>query len=466
MAQIIADHTIVDRFDNIPQAYIDEVKKLWLLLPGESHAAGYRTGLEALEALYPAYQVNVGTSPPEAYTDTHLRISSRPWGDIDNETGWALSYGEEDWFTSALAKTRTKAGITYCNDTFGVTIGAMGFGWCWDLTASATDYNTATDEYVAYCAANSYATKIFYTTGPVDTYTGEQGYWQYLKYTTIRDHVALDNTRVLFDYADILCYDDDGSGPNTTTWDGHTYPIITSANEDPVVSGHISAIGRLRIAKAMWWMLARLSGWEEGAIDSCGNNDLPTSGVVTNPSGKIGTAFTFDSTDYVGELSARVPTLELTTAISISAWFKTNVSDSAYHTIVSNYHAGYGYYLSLNSSYQLEFFVGNGITNETKTTATTYNDNAWHHVIATFDGTNLNLYVAGVTVGGVPATWNNNIAYNADCRFFIGARALNGSTTLHWNGVIDEIGVWDRALDTEDITELYNGGAGLTHPFY
>ena len=34
-SQIIADHTVVDKFDNIPQYYIDEVKKMLVWFPGE-----------------------------------------------------------------------------------------------------------------------------------------------------------------------------------------------------------------------------------------------------------------------------------------------------------------------------------------------------------------------------------------------------------------------------------------------
>jgi len=43
--QIIADHTVVDRFDDIPQKYIDEVKKMLLIVAGESHTNGYFEGL-------------------------------------------------------------------------------------------------------------------------------------------------------------------------------------------------------------------------------------------------------------------------------------------------------------------------------------------------------------------------------------------------------------------------------------
>ena len=36
--QIIADHTVVDRYSDIPQQHLDEVKKMWLVIAGESHS--------------------------------------------------------------------------------------------------------------------------------------------------------------------------------------------------------------------------------------------------------------------------------------------------------------------------------------------------------------------------------------------------------------------------------------------
>ena len=41
LGQIIADHTIVARFDDIPQEYIDKVKKMWLVY-AESHSEAIR----------------------------------------------------------------------------------------------------------------------------------------------------------------------------------------------------------------------------------------------------------------------------------------------------------------------------------------------------------------------------------------------------------------------------------------
>jgi hypothetical protein len=283
--QIIADHTVVDKYDDIPQYYVNEVKKMWVTIPGESHSQACRTELVNLETAYPAYAVSVVESgTPEPYTTSNLRVSRATWGDYDNATGWIYSYGEEDWFTSTLAKTRTKAGITYCN-THSLTISAMGFGWCWDEgVMNMTNYLSATQEYIDYCTSNGYSTKVFFTTGTVDDYEGTQmGYDKSILYNVIRDYVALNPTRILFDYADILCFDNDGT-PTTSTWNGHTFPYITYNNLNPESGDyHISPAGALRLAKAMWWMLARIAGWDGMTTDIKKNESLkPTSVVVYN----------------------------------------------------------------------------------------------------------------------------------------------------------------------------------------
>lgn len=265
-AQIIADHTIVDRYDDIPQYYIDQVKKMWLSYAGESHSGGTRIGMANLETADPTYAVSVTESgTPESYTTTNLRISRATWGDLTNSSGWVYDYGEEDWFVSSLAVERTKASLSYC-DTAGPALDAFGFGWCWDGNYYAADsinkYLSATKEYINYCAENEIATKVFFTTGPVDSYTLGLGYLKSLAYKQIRDSVLADPSRVLFDYADILCYDDGSETPNTREYDSHTYPWITETNLGDGTVAHISNAGALRLAKAMWWMLARMTGWD------------------------------------------------------------------------------------------------------------------------------------------------------------------------------------------------------------
>ena len=260
---------------------------MWLVYAGESHSAAIRTGLALLESINPKFQVNITEAgTPESYTDSHLRASCATWGDLTRSTGWIYSYGEEDWFTSSTAINRTKSGITYCN-THSLVIAAMGLGWCWDTEINTTDefnlYLNATDEYITHCTNNSYSTKVFFTTGTVDGYTGLTGYSKHLGYELIRAHVSGGNNRILFDYADILCYDDNSEVPNTTSYDGHVYPIITTTNSLPEQTGHISNAGALRLAKAMWWMLARIAGWDGG------EGSVPVSGITVTGAGGAST---------------------------------------------------------------------------------------------------------------------------------------------------------------------------------
>ena len=308
MANIIANHTIVDDYALIPQNYIDEVKKMFVSYAGESHAVGVRVGMNNLETLDSKYQVvTIESGTPPAYTTANLRFTGATWGDFVYTDRWRHQYGEEDWFTNATAIDRTKAGITYCN-TNNLLLSALGFCWCYDdshtgsisstadpvygcrwygrslegpqgsrcwgldsadqsitgNTVCVDTYLNATQEYVNFCIAQNYSTKIFFSTGPVEPtyYVGEAGYQASLKHQRIRDYVSARDNLILFDYADILCYDDGSEVMSTSTWNGYTFPFITTTNYGDGDIGHISAAGQLRIAKAMWWMLARIAGWD------------------------------------------------------------------------------------------------------------------------------------------------------------------------------------------------------------
>ncbi len=315
---IIADHTAVNAYLDIPLAYLNLVKQMWVDIPGESHSFAYRKGCQLLQELDSRFQASITESgTPEAATMQHLRVSRATWGDVDSATGWNYSYGEEDWYTSAAAIQRTKDHLTYCN-THDLAIAAMGFGWCWDMTwqndpggtvdpvhkvrwagssaggaegnlrwgLDADDYAltqnhvcmdtylAATQAYIDHCQTNSYPTRVFFTTGPVDGggNTGENGYQRHLKHERIRSYVRADSSRILFDYADILCWSNAGTERRVSWTDGdggsHSFQAIHDDNMLDLEGGysedgdHIGERGALRLAKAMWWMLARLAGWD------------------------------------------------------------------------------------------------------------------------------------------------------------------------------------------------------------
>jgi hypothetical protein len=317
-AEIVADHTVVDKYSIIPQSYIDQVKTMWAVVPGESHSSGVRIGLALLQAAEAKYAVNIRESgTPDPPSTTALRFSRATWGNVGSATGWRYGYGEEDWYTSQTAIDRTKAGITYCN-THSLPLTATGFGWCWDMTwhnspggtedpvhrvrwagssvggpdddlrwgldtadetltgnhINLDTYLQATQAYVDHCIANGYSTKVLFTTGPAEG-GGESGYQRHLKNQRIRDYVHAGQDLILFDYADILAWSNSGVG-QTTSWTdlggtARTFEIIHSDNrlnldgsstED---GDHIGQRGAIRLAKAMWWLLARIAGWDGNA---------------------------------------------------------------------------------------------------------------------------------------------------------------------------------------------------------
>lgn len=315
-SQIIADHKVISRFEDIPLNYITEVKKMMVAFPGQSHSEAYRTGLELLENIYPEFDCNVGIG--EDYTESYLRVENHGWIDEDLWWTWfAYPEGSRPSYASNYFKNTI---LSYNNAGHPFT--AIGFGWCNDLTApdnisQSTDpvygvhwygrsfggpdgslswglnpgdelitgnsvsletYFGAMQDYISFCSTSGIPTRIVFTTGPVDIYSadfaGEAGYQGHLKHEAIRDFVKVNPGMILFDYADILCYDDNGS-QTTQTWNGHTYPLITETNMGDESIGHIGAAGAIRLAKAQWWLLARIAGWD-GGISNCPedfNND-------------------------------------------------------------------------------------------------------------------------------------------------------------------------------------------------
>jgi len=303
--QIIADHNAVADFENIPPEYITKVKKMLVSFPGESHSSAMRWGMELLEQMDGTYACNVDEG--EAYTDQYLRVDNYGWvGEMEWFTWMAYDEADQPYPVSWIFKGMMER---YKNE--GHPVSALGFTWCddmvmgegnetdgvdpvynvhwygssdggpdgskaWGLDAddyavtgnrvSLQTYFAAMEDYIAYVKAEGLGTKLVFTTGPVDyegNWFGEGAYQGHLKHEAIRDYVKDDPTRILFDYADILCHDDNGT-MKTLTWNGHTVPCITSTNELPRNYGHISDAGALKLAKAQWWLLARIAGWNSG----------------------------------------------------------------------------------------------------------------------------------------------------------------------------------------------------------
>ncbi len=88
-------------------------------------------------------------------------------------------------------------------------------------------------------------------------------------------------------------------------------------------------------------------------------------------------------------------------------------------------------------------------------------DGAWHHIVGVRDADNddLKIYIDGSLINTTNNAAVSNDLSNPD-PFYIGARNSDGSLDRYYDGLIDEISVWQKTLSLTDVQNLYNSGDG------
>lgn len=91
-------------------------------------------------------------------------------------------------------------------------------------------------------------------------------------------------------------------------------------------------------------------------------------------------------------------------------------------------------------------------------------NNGWHHWVITNGPTGINFYIDGIYLGGITTPIGNTGVngkkfFIGTCPDFTGTTPYQDSYLANWNGKLDDIGIWDRALTQDEVTALYNGGS-------
>jgi hypothetical protein len=211
---------------------------------------------------------------------------------------------------------------------------------------------------------------------------------------------------------------------------------------------------------ALQWKFDESSG--SAAVDASGNGlhgtylgavGTPTPSMSVPAMGSMGNPFSrafVRANQQAVRLAATPPVLKPVNGLTVSAWYRATSVDSSGAELVS---AGDNYILRLRAG-QIEFAkrISGGFAT-CAFTASAHLDGNWHHLAAVTSPTGMKLYFDGVE--SCSNIRGENLVYDRGPDFWVG-RHGNGSTAWDFEGNLDDVRVYPRALPASEITVLFS----------
>ena len=228
---------------------------------------------------------------------------------------------------------------------------------------------------------------------------------------------------------------------------------LSSTPCDPMPSGLVG-----------WWQA------EGNANDSSGNGNNGTLQNVGFTNGVVGQAFVFYG--YFSSPHSQIsvpdqPVFELTNSLSIEAWINP-AGAGGYSGVIlwrGDCRSGYDpYWFQMNGDNTLAFYIQDAANNAAAVnTSTPLANNQWCHVAATLDG---NTGTMSIYTNGVLAAQTNTsvrpfgpLIPSLEPTIGIGNVGTPCWDYCPFNGNLDEISLYSRALSQSEIQAIYNAGS-------
>jgi hypothetical protein len=248
----------------------------------------------------------------------------------------------------------------------------------------------------------------------------------------------------------------------THTWErlSQTFTVSASRNLNDTFGNiyfytHVFDTGLIRIADVQLELKDHPTAYSptltrsstQGLFDRTKNlTSIDVSNVSFNSQGKM----IFDGTnDYIFSPSAAP---SFTNNVTFSCWFKTSVQQTNKYIMAmgKNLTGNNGMDLCLQGTDVASYIVGSSsfiYLNHN----TNYQNNQWHMLTVTYNGTSAVLYYDGVAVNSGPFTQNVDI--EATRRLAIGSWVNGGA---NFNGEIDVMQIYNRGLSASEVSQNYN----------
>ncbi|HTA63021.1 MAG TPA: LamG-like jellyroll fold domain-containing protein [Bacteroidia bacterium] len=177
--------------------------------------------------------------------------------------------------------------------------------------------------------------------------------------------------------------------------------------------------------------------------------DLKIDNIYFKSQGIPAEALNFDGVDDNVSIPNNAA-LNIINAITIESWIKTTGSPTSEQYIITKNDDSY--YVGLNVAGavgQVSFYLNGVSSSWLYSSSTTLNDNNWHHVGCTYDGSTMSIYVDGALDNSIALTGTINTGIS---NVYLGSRNNN----QFFQGSMDEFRIWNRALCQAEIQNNMN----------
>src|SRR3989344_4561761 len=235
--------------------------------------------------------------------------------------------------------------------------------------------------------------------------------------------------------------------------------LIVVLGWQPSTAAIRKVVNQLRLASAIndglvgyWSFDGSDMNWSASsaeAVDASGqgnHGDVTNFGQSSVVAGVAGQALKFDGTnDWINAGSAGST---LTDNFTLSAWIKTSIKTQDDRIIARRSGASIQWDFMKDSSSRLAMYTG---TTYTAVPTNTIDDGGWHLATVVINGSSSRFYADGLPIGSTFSPTITAQAVNTE----IGSFQSGVASTL-FQGSIDEVRVYDRALSAGEVLQLYN----------
>ncbi len=237
--------------------------------------------------------------------------------------------------------------------------------------------------------------------------------------------------------------------------------ILTSPFDNDIYQPNSNQNGseqNLKKGLLSYWPLDEGGG---GVQDAVSGHTAKASNTVSldGPSGKA--KFFNGESSFIGTSFSETDKFQ--NQVSLSAWVNPAQLKNWATVIMSsdsdNWSSGFGLAHLNQDNKVIDFFV-NGYKNHVGVKVPL---GEWSHLVGVYDGQTVKIYLNGKLVENLRYYESSEISHSL-LTLSIGKGKSSEAEKLLWNGGIDEVGVWNRALTDEEVTELYDMKGIFNYP--